>query len=318
MRPAKLPAVSGSSGRLVVERGRPTPTPDRTWPGHIFANRAIPYHAAMEQFAHASRQRFEERKYQAPPRPTAPDPRRALRAEAAALRTRRRAVRARRQAEDQAWRALWTTRKHTLEVRRCAGGALAWTDDAEDRQWRFLRQHRYTTLRERQAEDTAWRVEQHALRQALSAEVLPPAWRAILIVTDNCTRQCYELPMFTRGGRVSAEEVIDRLEHLLPTDVEFVISDQGTHFMAAKFQELAKRCGFVHVPIARHRPESNGIAERCVRTLKAWLADKLWSSDAELRNLLAAFCHHYNDRPHQGLSIPGLSPNEFAHRIWLF
>jgi hypothetical protein len=25
----------------------------------------------------------------------------------------------------------------------------------------------------------------------------------------------------------------------------------------------------------------------------------------------------YNDRPHQGLGIPGLSPNEFADRIWL-
>jgi hypothetical protein len=39
--------------------------------------------------------------------------------------------------------------------------------------------------------------------------------------------------------------------------------------MAKVFQQLAARAGFVHVPIAHHRPESNGIAERCVRTLKA-------------------------------------------------
>jgi hypothetical protein len=25
----------------------------------------------------------------------------------------------------------------------------------------------------------------------------------------------------------------------------------------------------------------------------------------------------YNNRPHQGLGLPGLSPNEFANRIWL-
>jgi hypothetical protein len=25
----------------------------------------------------------------------------------------------------------------------------------------------------------------------------------------------------------------------------------------------------------------------------------------------------YNDRPHQGLALPGLSPNEFAARFWL-
>jgi transposase InsO family protein len=74
---------------------------------------------------------------------------------------------------------------------------------------------------------------------------------------------------------------------------------------------------FIHVLIARHRPQSNGIAERFVRTLKEWLADKSWKTDDELTALIAHFIDHYNDRPHQGLAIPGLSPNEFANRIWL-
>lgn len=75
--------------------------------------------------------------------------------------------------------------------------------------------------------------------------------------------------------------------------------------------------GFVHVVIARHRPQSNGIAERFVRTIKEWLADKVWSSDQELRELLNLFLPEYNNRPHQGLPGPGLSPNEFANRLWL-
>jgi transposase InsO family protein len=74
---------------------------------------------------------------------------------------------------------------------------------------------------------------------------------------------------------------------------------------------------FIHVLIARHRPQSNGIAERFVRTLKEWLADKAWKNDQELAVLLRQFLDEYNDRPHQGLAIPGLSPNEFAKRIWL-
>ena len=72
------------------------------------------------------------------------------------------------------------------------------------------------------------------------------------------------------------------------------------------------------MPIARHRPESNGIAERCVRTLKEWLAPHAWASDVELISLLAQFRREYNERPHQGLAISGLSPNEYARRIWLF
>jgi transposase InsO family protein len=62
---------------------------------------------------------------------------------------------------------------------------------------------------------------------------------------------------------------------------------------------------------------SNGIAERFVQTLKAWLADHAWHDTAVLETLLEQFRATYNDRPHQGLALPGLSPNEFAARFWL-
>ena len=111
--------------------------------------------------------------------------------------------------------------------------------------------------------------------------------------------------------------VVDALRVLLPVDLQFLISDRGVHFTAQVFQQLASETGFIHVLIARHRPQSNGIAERFVRTIKEWLADKTWTSDKELETLLAAFLSEFNNRPHQGIPIPGLSPNEYAKRIWL-
>jgi transposase InsO family protein len=141
---------------------------------------------------------------------------------------------------------------------------------------------------------------------------------AILVVTDNCTRQCLGLPLFVVGNTVTAEMVVEALRFLLPPQRQSLISDRGTHFTAQIFRQLAHHENFIHVLIARHRPQSNGIAERFVRTLKEWLADKSWQSDQELGQLLSQFLAEFNNRPHQGLPIPGLSPNEFAHRMWLF
>ena len=116
---------------------------------------------------------------------------------------------------------------------------------------------------------------------------------------------------------MTSEMIVEALRVLLPPELRFLISDRGTHFKANAFKALVLSEEFIHVLIARHRPESNGIAERFVRTLKEWLEDKSWRNDQELAVLLRRFLDEYNDRPHQGLAIPGLSPNEFTNRIWL-
>jgi transposase InsO family protein len=50
---------------------------------------------------------------------------------------------------------------------------------------------------------------------------------------------------------------------------------------------------FIHISIARHRPQSNGIAERFVRSLKEWLHDKSWHDDLQLAALLEQFLTGY-------------------------
>ena len=133
----------------------------------------------------------------------------------------------------------------------------------------------------------------------------------------SASLQCLGLPLFVAGSKVTAEMVVRALRTLLPDNLQFLITDRGVHFTAQVFEQLAAEQQFIQVVIARHRPQSNGIAERFVRTLKEWLADKVWTSAQELTALLEQFRSEYNDRPHRGLGIPGLSPNEFAERIWL-
>ncbi len=149
----------------------------------------------------------------------------------------------------------------------------------------------------------------------LPCQVSQPGSQVLLII-DNCTRQCLGLPLFVVGAQVTAEMVVTALRELLPPELQFLVSDRGTHFTAHVFQELARNKGFTHVLIARHRPESNGMAERFVWTLKEWLRDKSWKDVQQLATLLAAFRAEYDDRPHQGLPDPGLSPNEYAKRQW--
>ena len=322
----KLPAVSGSSGRLIVERPKDELSePD--YPGLVFADESLDYSEAMKQFVTAS-QTKDNQSRQAKMGPAEVEKaglkakKQALRREKEALILTRRQIREQRKQEDTAWQALKSQRRVQQAERKAqlkSGHKPTWgSKKAQDEQWGHLRQQRQVQLKQRDQEDQQWRQQRHRLRQQTLELPLVTAWIAILVVTDNCTRQCLGLPLFVAGNNVTAEMVVEALRFLLPPELQFLISDRGTHFTAQIFRQLVQDENFIHVLIARHRPQSNGIAERFVRTLKEWLADKSWQSEQELGQLLNQFLAEYNNRPHQGLPIPGLSPNEFAKRIWLF
>lgn len=311
----KLPAVSGSSGRLVIERYREESEPQ--YPGRIFEEAELDYVTAMERFVEASAQAsVDKRPAENKEKQTQKAVIRQLRQEKEYLRIDRRKVRTHRQQEDIIWRALRQRQRqkdNELSQRRARHGERK----AIQEERRGLRERRRSLLLQRRQENKAWRQQRQRLRQRFSLLPVVTTWIAVLVITDNCTRQCLGLPLFVAGSKVTAEMVVDALRTLLPAELQFLISDRGVHFTAQVLQELARSEGFVHVVIARHRPQSNGIAERFVRTLKEWLATRSWSDDQELFKFLADFRTEYNDRPHQGLAIPGLSPNEFSKRIWL-
>jgi transposase InsO family protein len=289
----KLPAVSGSSGRLVVERSPSEPT-EADYPGRVFAEAERDYAEAMAEFVAASL--TAPVKADVEPADSLKAQKQALRQEQQQLRDSRRQQRQQRQQEDAAWQQL------KQDQRQQPNPA-----------WKTLRQQRRQTLQQRDQQDDHWRQQRLELRERAAQLPLVTAWLAVLVVVDNCSRQCLGLPLFVAGSSLTAAMVVAALTDLLPPELQFLISDRGVHFTAKAFQELADTHSFIHVLIARHRPQSNGIAERFVRTLKEWLKDKSWPDDHHLAQLLAEFLAYYNDRPHQ--SLEGLSPNEFASRL---
>jgi transposase InsO family protein len=317
----KLPAVSGSSGHLVIERLKEAGQ-EQDYPGKVFANLELDYAEAVQTFVKASRPLFSPKiKTASAEIPSQLSKIQQLRLEETQLRIERRNTRKRRDLEDTAWQTTWRqqrSEKPSEEGLPQPKLRAHWgSRKAQALQRKNLRKQQQQQSAQRQQEDEQWRLHRISLREQMTLLPIATAWIAILMITDNCTRQCLGLPLFIAGSHVTAEMVVAALRILLPSDLQFLISDRGIHFTADVFQQFVKEAEFVHVVIARHRPQSNGIAERFVRTLKEWLADKAWQSDKELYEFLHQFLSDYNDRPHQGLPIPGLSPDEYAKRIWL-
>ncbi len=307
---SKLPAVSGSSGRLIIE-----PIQDQeaapNYPGQVFEDEKLSYTQAMTEFVQASEKvTISERADMS----STTTQKRELRRQDAQLRSQRRKVRQQRALEDSAWKTQRAERKQQQST--FASRSNPERDQLEDR-WKACRQQRKQTQKKREIENQLWRQKREHLIQQWSQLPLT-VWIAILVITDNCTRQCLGLPLFVAGAKVTSEMIVQALKELLPPELCFLITDRGTHFRAKVFDKLARSFEFVHVLIARRRPQSNGIAERFIRTLKEWLMDEQWGDEHQLRACLQQFVAFYNDRPHQGLPVAGLSPNEFAKRVNLY
>jgi len=310
-------AAAGATPEVVTPAAAPP-----TWPGQVFADPTRTYAEQMQGYEvqrTAKRAAKGQRQHRRRQKQTA---RQALAVRSDELRVARRRQRLARQREDATWRQQRAAHRTAVQQRRQQSRAERRASRKQWRQttetWDNTRAARQQQGDRRTREDTIWRAQRQEIRSqlaALAAAPLVTLWLAILVVVDNGTRRCLQLPFFVTGAHVTAEEVIAQLRAHWPRELQFVISDNGPQFIADAFAQFAKEMTFLHIRIAPHRPQTNGIAERFVRTLKEWLAWHTWQSAEELAALLAEFIVYYNDRPHQGAELAGLSPNEFARQL---
>ena len=104
----------------------------------------------------------------------------------------------------------------------------------------------------------------------------------------------------------SAAIVLDEALEMLPFKVECVYSDNGKEFKGA-FRHF---CRIRRIPqqfTKPYRPQTNGKAERVIKTIKGLLRKHHFTSREERRRILYAVIRYYNHiRPHQ--SLGGMSP----------
>jgi transposase InsO family protein len=302
-----LPAVSGSSGHLVVGH---RPRLKIASPGEVFQHMDVSYETVMRRYAALTRSRLVRGKINWP----LPALEKTIWRQEWEARAERYPVVQRRRQEDADWRVERQAHHAIVDAYRAMTrrqrAAAGWQTQKEA--WAAREAARNVHLAQRKVENWIWHERNRArTRQSLSL------WIAILVVSDNATRLCWGLPVFASGAHVTTQEVTEALQGVLPAGLMFLISDQGTHFRSKALARIAQEKEFVHIPIYRHRPQTNGIAERFVRTLKHDLHPLAWAGPDELKDLLEEILSAYNNRPHQGLPIPGLSPIEFANRIWV-
>jgi len=222
------------------------------------------------------------------------------------LRRERREIRERRHEEDERWRKCKQQRKKRKN----------------NPDWKRKKAERRKLLKKRKQEDREWKEKRKKLREQKerlknqrtsdSKEIDQlNALLCILLVVDNCTRYCFSLSVLT--GEVTAEIVVKVLKKVLPKHLRYLISDNGRQFIADVFEQFCIDEKIKHIRISPYRAQTNGIAERLVRTVKEMLASRRWSDAEELQLVLNRVLSEYNNRPHQGIN--GYSPNKYREIV---
>jgi transposase InsO family protein len=107
----------------------------------------------------------------------------------------------------------------------------------------------------------------------------------------------------------SAAITLDEALTMLPFEVECIYSDNGKEFKGA-FKDLCRQRHLPQQFTKPYRPQTNGKAERVIKTIKQLLRKHHFTSREERRRILYAIVRHYNHlRPHQ--SLGGVSPLTF-------
>lgn len=137
-------------------------------------------------------------------------------------------------------------------------------------------------------------------------------WEVLHVAIDAATRLVYAELLADEKGRTTARFLVRAVRWFREHGIRVVrlLSDNGTPYRSRVFGRVRTRLGLRHSRTRPYRPQTNGKAERWIRTvLSECLYVEVFHSPAERRLALEGFIDYYNGRrPHLG--IGGRTPRQ--------
>jgi transposase InsO family protein len=149
--------------------------------------------------------------------------------------------------------------------------------------------HRMTGNRRQRARRTTYTPDRRRIGDA--------GWEFVHIAIDDCTRLAYAevLPderASTATGFLRRALAFYRRYGI---DVERVLTDNGAPYRSTIHHLACRTLGIRHLRTRPHRPQTNGKAERFIRTMLAgWAYGALYRNSNQRTKALDGWLHHYN------------------------
>lgn len=126
------------------------------------------------------------------------------------------------------------------------------------------------------------------------------------VAVDDRSRYAFVRVFGDERGTTTARFLLEAAAHFqdLGVRIERVMTDRHhSYLLSREFQEALRQIGARHKPTRGYRPQTNGKAERFIRTmLEEWAYAKLYrSNQARLRDLPAWVESYNHRRPHTAL-----------------
>jgi transposase InsO family protein len=149
------------------------------------------------------------------------------------------------------------------------------------------------------------RHHQRAVTDAAGRRRRTAGWDFVHVAVDDATRLAYA-EVLPDEKASSAIAFLGRAVAFYATDsihVERVLTDNGSPYRSALHTIACRALGIRHLRTRPYRPQTNGKAERFIRTLQdGWAYGAIYASSTQRTQALDGWLWHYNHRrPHQAL-----------------